>query len=199
MSGKVQSSPDRGVAGAELPVLLVAAGAGDERAWGALVDRFGPMIWAVARSHRLSDADASDVAQTTWAALLANLDRITEPARIGAWLATTARRECLRVLGQSNTTAPYDDELPEAAIDCDSGAELESLDRDAALWRCFSRLRDGDRALLRMLMAEPTPSYEEISAGLQIPIGSIGPTRARALERLRRELARDDALLLMRA
>jgi RNA polymerase sigma factor (sigma-70 family) len=185
---------------AAVPALLAAAASGDERAWDALVDRFGSMIWAVARAHRLGDADAADVAQATWTALLSNLGRINDPERIGAWLATTARRESLRALRHAKANVPYGDELPEPEIhEVDPSARLSDGERDAALWRCFMRLRDGDRALLRMLMADPAPSYEEISAALNIPIGSIGPTRARALERLRRELGRDGATALMRA
>jgi RNA polymerase sigma factor (sigma-70 family) len=179
--------------------LLAAAAAGDERAWDELLDRFGSMIWAVARAHRLCDADAADVTQATWTALLTHLDQVKDPDRVGAWLATTARRECLRLLGQARSIVPYGDDLPEAEEQQPHAAEgLEIDERDAALWRSVGRLRDSDQALLRLLTADPAPSYEEISAALDIPIGSIGPTRARALERLRRELRRDDALALMR-
>jgi RNA polymerase sigma factor (sigma-70 family) len=179
--------------------LLAAAAAGDERAWDELLDRFGSMIWAVARAHRLCDADAADVTQATWTALLTHLDQVKDPDRVGAWLATTARRECLRLLGQARSIVPYGDELPEAEEHQPHAAEgLEIDERDAALWLSFRRLRDSDQALLRLLMADPAPSYEEIAAALDIPVGSIGPTRARALERLRRELRRDDALALMR-
>jgi RNA polymerase sigma factor (sigma-70 family) len=194
------SDPSEPSPAGTVPVLLAAAAAGDERAWDALVDRFGSMIWAVARAHRLGDADAADVAQATWTALLANLGRIQDPERVGAWLATTARRESLRALRHARTNVPCGDDLPEPeVVDIDPSAHLAEGERDIALWRCFDRLRPGDRALLRMLMADPAPSYEEISAALQIPIGSIGPTRARALARLRRELGRDGATALMHA
>lgn len=179
--------------------LLAAAAAGDERAWDTLLDRFGSMIWAIARVHRLYDADAADVTQATWTALLTHLGQLKDPDRVGAWLATTARRECLRVLGQSRNVVPYGEELPE--LEAPDPPAIESLEidqRDAALWRSFRRLRGSDQALLRLLMADPAPSYEEISAALEIPVGSIGPTRARALERLRYELRRDGALALLR-
>jgi len=182
-----------------LRTLLAAAAAGDECAWGELLDRFGSVIWAIARAHRLCDADAADATQATWTALLTHLDQVNDPNRIVAWLATTARRECLRLLGQARSVVPYGDELPEAEAQQPHPNEgLELDERDAALWRSFCRLRDSDQVLLRLLMADPAPSYEEISAALEIPIGSIGPTRARALERLRRELRRDGALALMR-
>ena len=78
--------------------LVFAAKAGDSQAWNALVDRFASTVWAVARAHRLSAADAADVSQTTWMRLVEHLDRIEQPERVGAWLATTARRESLRIL-----------------------------------------------------------------------------------------------------
>ena len=192
-------SPDTSIQ-PNVRTLLAAAGRGDERAWDELLDRFGAIVWAIARAHRLCDADAADVTQVTWAALLTHLDQLKDPDRVGAWLATTARRECLRVLGQARSVVPYGDDLPEPeAGERDPFEGVEVDQRDTALWRSFRRLRDSDQALLRLLITDPAPSYEEISAALEIPIGSIGPTRARALERLRRELGRDGALTLMRA
>jgi RNA polymerase sigma factor (sigma-70 family) len=180
--------------------LLAPAAAGDERAWDQLLDRFGSTVWAVARAHRLCDADAADVTQATWTALLTHLHQVKDPDRLGAWLATTARRECLRLLGQARNPVPYGDEPPTPeAPESHPADDLELHERDAALWRSFRRLRDADQTLLRLLIADPAPSYEEISAALDVPIGSIGPTRARALERLRRELRRDGALALMRS
>jgi RNA polymerase sigma factor (sigma-70 family) len=184
----------------QVRTLLAAAASGDERAWDELLDRFGSMIWAIARAHRLGDADAADVTQATWAALLTHLDQLKDPDRVGAWLATTARRECLRLLGQARTIVPCGDDLPEPEADEQDPIEGLELDlRDAALWRSFRRLRDSDQALLWLLIADPAPSYEEISAALEIPVGSIGPTRARALERLQRDLRRNGTLALMRA
>lgn len=171
--------------------LVDRAAAGDEHAWQGLVDELGGLVWAVTRAHRLGDADAGDVAQTTWLRLVEHLDRLDDPARVGAWLATTARRECLGVLRRSARTVPHGDELPEPADDAPThDAALLTQERDATLWRAFARLGERDRALLRILMADPAPSYEEIGAALGMPIGSIGPTRARALQRLRREVER---------
>jgi RNA polymerase sigma factor (sigma-70 family) len=172
--------------------LVRAAASGDHAAWDALVDEFGGLVWAVARAYRLSDADAADVAGATWLALVENLERLRDADRVGAWLATTARRESLRVLRRAQRQVPTGDELAEDQADAaDLAGDLMTAERDAALWRAFDRLPARDRALLRLLVADPPPSYEEISAALQMPIGSIGPTRARSLERLRRELARD--------
>jgi RNA polymerase sigma factor (sigma-70 family) len=163
-----------------------------------LVQEFANMIRTIARGHRLSEADATDVAQATWLALLEHLECLTEPGRVGAWLATTARRECLRLLRRSARHIPSGDEAPEPiSHDMAPGEELLIAERDAALWRGFSRLKPSDQALLRLLIADRRPAYEEISATLEIPIGSIGPTRQRALERLRRELDSQGALTLL--
>jgi RNA polymerase sigma factor (sigma-70 family) len=172
--------------------LVHSAARGDHRAWDALVDEFGGLVWSVARAHRLSDADAADVAGATWLALVENLDSVRDAERVGAWLATTARRECLRVLRGAKRQIPTGDELGEEPADApDLGGDLLTEERDAVLWSAFERLPARDQALLRLLVADPQPSYEEISAALEMPIGSIGPTRARSLERLRRELERD--------
>jgi RNA polymerase sigma factor (sigma-70 family) len=177
-----------------------AAVAGDQRAWNALIDQFGGLIWAVARAHRLYDADAADVVQATWLRAFEHLERLRDPARIGPWLATTARRECLRVLRVGGRTVPLmDDECEAESADAPLGEVVLLAERDHALRRAFLLLQASDQALLRMLMADPRPTYEEIAAALDIPIGSIGPTRQRALERLRRELAHQGSLNLMAA
>jgi RNA polymerase sigma factor (sigma-70 family) len=172
--------------------LAGAAAAGDQRAWDALVDEFGGLVWAVARAHRLSDADAADVAGTTWLALVEHLPRLRDADRVGAWLATTARHESLRVLRNARRQVPTGDDFAERPADiADVASGLLTEERDAALWQAFRRLPARDQALLRLLVADPQPSYEEISAALEMPIGSIGPTRARSLERLRREIELD--------
>ena len=179
------------------PVAALArrAAAGDRGALDELVTEFEGLLWAIARGHRLSHADAADVAQTAWLRLLENLHRLEDPGRVGAWLATTARRECLRKLRASSREIP-NDEPPEPASESAAIDEpLLEAERDATLWAAFGRLPTRDQALLRMLVAEPQPSYEEIGAALDMPIGSIGPTRARALGRLRRELEGSEPVL----
>lgn len=177
-----------------------SAANGDQGAWDELVGEFSHMIWGVARAHRLDDADASDVVQATWLLLLENLCRLKDPGRVGAWLTTTARRECLRVLRANGRKVLLGDGPPEpVSLDVAPGEALLADERDRALREGFARLRATDQALLRLLMADPRPRYEEISAALEIPIGSIGPTRQRALERLRRELDGEGTLSLMTA
>jgi RNA polymerase sigma factor (sigma-70 family) len=176
---------------ADVALLVSDAAAGDERAWRDLVDDFGGMVRAVARGHRLGDADAADVAQATWTRLFEHLGRLQNPERIGAWLATTARRECLRLLREHQRLVPRGDDLPDHADDAPwHGACLVDQERDATLWQAFESQCPRDRQVLRMLLADPAPSYEEIGAALDMPIGSIGPTRARALARLRRDVER---------
>ena len=178
----------------EVTRLVRAAAAGDREAWGALVDRYTGLVWSVARGFRLTDADAADVVQTTWLRLVEQLDRIRDPEAVGAWLATTARREALRMLGRAGRTVPTDsDRLPEPR---DAGASpgvddaLLRDERDALLWAAFEQLSEGCQTLLRVLVSDPPPSYEEVSAALEMPIGSIGPTRGRCVERLRTLMAR---------
>jgi RNA polymerase sigma factor (sigma-70 family) len=174
----------------ELSDLVHAAADGDGAAWNEIVDRFQGLVWATTRAHRLTHADAADVAQTTWLRLVESLDRIRDPERLGAWLATTARRECLRhirlrgreFLSEDTDVfeAPADDSLPELA--------LLTSERDSALWRAFVRLSERCQALLRLLVSSEEPSYQEIGAALGMPVGAIGPTRMRCLEKLRGNL-----------
>jgi RNA polymerase sigma factor (sigma-70 family) len=176
--------------------LLAAAAAGNAGAWELLVDRYSGLMWSVARSFRLGTADAADAVQSAWLRLLEHLDRIEDPDRLSAWLATTTRRECLRTLRHGRREAPADDsalpDVPDDAAPLDAGLLLD--ERDAALWRAFEQINDRCQRLLRVLMASPPPSYTEVSAALDMPIGSIGPTRQRCLEQLRRIVLGDTAL-----
>jgi RNA polymerase sigma factor (sigma-70 family) len=176
--------------------LVSAAADGDEAAWDALVDAFAGMLWAIARSYRLGQADAGDAVQTTWLRLVENLDRIEDPRRLPGWLATTVRRECLRILRRSGreTTGGQDwsDVLVADTPPIDTA--LLADERDAALWRALHALGQRCQELLRVLMATPPPSYAVVSAALGMPVGSIGPSRGRCLDQLRRIAASDDLL-----
>jgi RNA polymerase sigma factor (sigma-70 family) len=171
---------------------LFAAGRGDEDAWRRLVGRFAGLVWAVARGYRLSDADAQDVSQTTWLRLAEHLDRIRDPERLGTWLATTAGRESLRLLKRRRRELPvgeHEDLEPVGAEVARPEARLEARERSAALWQAFRSLSERCYRLLRLLLADPPPSYEEVGAALGMKIGSIGPTRARCLADLREKMA----------
>ena len=181
----------------DLASLVRAAGEGDEGAWGALVDRFERLVWAVARDHGLSTVDSADVSQTTWLRLAEKLTALREPERVGAWLATTARYESLELLRREARQVPVDafgafaDRLE--AGDVEQG--LLDEERDVELWRAFNRLSPPCKVLLRAMLADPTPSYAEISTALGLPMGSIGPTRNRCLDRLRRHVTRAGATI----
>jgi RNA polymerase sigma factor (sigma-70 family) len=168
---------------------------GDPEAWSEIVRRFEDMLRAVVRAHRLSSADGADVVQTTWMRLAENLDRLQDPSRVGAWLATTARRECLRTRRKLARERPAEN-LPEPCHGAVAPVEraLLQADRDVSLWAAFARLSPRDQKLLRMLVADPQPSYEEIGKALAMRTGSIGPTRGRALQRLRRGLELNEDL-----
>lgn len=176
--------------------LLAAAGQGDQKAWDAIVRQFTNLLWSIARGFRLDPIDAADVVQITWLKLVENLDRITEPDALSAWLATTVRRECLQLIRRTSrqrvvrTAEPLDIPDPDPPVD----HTILLDERDAALWRKVAELGEACRRLLRVLMASPPPSYPEVSRALDMPIGSIGPTRQRCLRRLR-ELVADDELL----
>ena len=191
MSGTTRSklrSPRR-LSDGEITKLVLSAGAGEKASWDALVDQFSGLIWATVRAHRLGDADGADVVQVTWLRLVERLDRLHNPARVGCWLATTARHECLRILNANKREVPIGDDVGEQeSLAPQPGESLLQTERDEAIRRVFSLLPAKDQALLRLLTAEPSLPYGEIAAALGIPIGSIGPTRQRALERLRRLL-----------
>ena len=180
------TTPEDRMIEAGLTELVVVAARGDQDAWNTIVDRFQGLVWATTRAHRLSQADAADVAQPTWLRLVEHLDRIREPEHLGAWLATTARHECLRHIRLHGRELPSDDAEAFESEDPDPpGLALLTGERDSALWRAFTRLSERCQALLRLLTSQLEPSYEEIGAALDMPIGAIGPTRQRCLEKLR--------------
>jgi RNA polymerase sigma factor (sigma-70 family) len=173
--------------GADRVSLVAAAAAGDRGAWEAIVTQYTGVVWAVARSFRLSTADAADVSQVTWLRLVENLDQIRNPDALGSWLATTARREAITLLRQRQ-------EVPLPELDRVGVADEEQLppwqpllvdERNRELWLAFRRLPARCQALLRLLVLEPEGSYAAVAAALDLSVGSLGPTRARCLATLR--------------
>jgi RNA polymerase sigma factor (sigma-70 family) len=169
--------------------LLAAAGAGDSTAWDALVERYARLVWSVARGFALSAADAADVSQTTWLRLVEHLGRLREPEHLGGWLAATARHECLRILRKKGREVVGVD----ADIDVESGeptpeAVVLDNERDRLLWQSLGEISQRCQVLLRALASTPPPSYHDVSAALGMPVGSIGPTRARCLDHLKKRL-----------
>jgi RNA polymerase sigma factor (sigma-70 family) len=176
--------------------LALAAARGDDAAWKALVARFSGLIWSVTRAYGLSPADAGDVFQTTWLRLAEHIGRLDHPEYVGAWLATTARRESLRASRASARFVPTNDDAvfdaAEDAADTPEEAVLRS-ERADQLWHAFRALPERCQVLLRLLITTPAPSYAEVAAALDRPVGSIGPTRARCLRLLRETLALAEA------
>ncbi|HSK26141.1 MAG TPA: sigma-70 family RNA polymerase sigma factor [Jiangellales bacterium] len=172
----------------ELVALVARAAEGRPDAWEALVDRFVRLVWDVTSEYRLSESDRADVCQTTWLRLLEHIDRLQDPARVGSWLATTARRECLAVLAQRKRVllSWHDQALEDVRAEQPPPEQsLLAAERVRDVHEAVDKLPPLWRTLMRMLMADPRPSYAEISARLGVPVGSIGPTRGRCMQRLR--------------
>jgi len=176
--------------------LVQAAARGDRQAWEVLYERYSPLISSVCRRFRLAGDDAEDVSQTVWLALVQQLCRLREPSALPGWIATTTKNEALRVINAGRRTLPSDPmdnrfdsaeradwiKSPEPHEPCDL---LCQADQRRALQDGLAQLRPEHRRLLLLLVADPRLSYQQISGRLGIPIGSIGPTRARCLRRLR--------------
>ncbi len=164
---------------------------GDQRAWDALVGRYAPLIWSICRRYELRGADAEDVGQSVWLHLVDQLDRVRDPAALPGWLATTARRECVRVLRAAG--GPHDaGPVPNAENISDDKAamadeELLAAERHAALRDALMGLPSCCQQLIALLIEDPPVPYVEISARLGLPVGSIGPNRRRCLDKLRRD------------
>jgi len=175
----------------EVIALVTAARDGDASAWTALVERYAPLVWSTCRAHRLGTADAEDVGQTVWLALIEHLPGIRVPAALPGWILTSTRRECLRVLRLARRTQP-DDAVGDTAADDgweDVDEHLEASERNVALRAAFAQLPPRCQHLLSLLMHDPPLPYSVISSRLGLPKGSLGPMRARCLERLRQSPA----------
>jgi RNA polymerase sigma factor (sigma-70 family) len=182
---------------ADVSALVRRASAGDSTAWDAIVSEYGGLVLSVARSFRLSGAQTADAVQTTWLRLVEHLAEIREPERMAGWLRTTTRRVCLRMVrdaGREQLTDSCDQlsgtfgDQSGAVEDAGPEARLLLQDQEVLVRRAVATLPARHQELLGLLVASPPVSYELISAGLGMPVGSIGPTRARALARLRRAL-----------
>jgi RNA polymerase sigma factor (sigma-70 family) len=170
--------------------LVVAARDGDQHAWNAIVDRYAPLVWSIGRRHDLSRLDIDDVGQSVWLKLVEHLGDIRDPAALPGWIATTTRNECLRVL-RTSRSREHAEHLAEPDGVSEGGfaeieQELERAQRQVALRVAFRELRPRCQELLSKLFAEPRPAYRDISATLNMKVGSIGPSRERCLAELRR-------------
>ncbi len=193
MSASTVSAPPSSQAGSPFPAssdtadLVRAAARADAAAWQTLIDRYTKTVHRIARAHRLNEADAADVAQTVWLRLTQHIGRLRDPERVGGWVATTARNECLRLCRQQGRVRLVEssDVLDAMAAEPEPASPVETEDRAAVVRHAVDSLPPRQRAILDLLMAEPPVSYGDIATGLNIPIGSIGPTRQRGLRTLR--------------
>ncbi|APU17706.1 MULTISPECIES: RNA polymerase sigma factor [Actinoalloteichus] len=165
---------------------LIAARAGDRDALNALVTDLTPLVWRVARARGLSTPVAEDVVQTVWLLLLRSLHSLEDPRALAAWLITTTRREAIRSLrGDRDPSLPADvlDDLPTQH----HLPEPEALrhDRDRQLWAAFHRLSARCQEVLSLTVLAGRVEYQGVADALQIPRGSVGPTRGRCLTQLR--------------
>ena len=166
---------------------------GDQRALDDLVRLMSPVLWHVVRATGLEREPAEDVVQSTWLAMVRSAERISDPQAVSGWLCTTARREAWRIRKQSSRSTPVEDEALEFRLPNEESPESAVVlgDEQRLLWSCLARLPERCQRLLRIVAAEQRPDYTRIAADLQMPVGSIGPTRGRCLDKLRAELTRD--------
>ncbi|GAA1397216.1 sigma-70 family RNA polymerase sigma factor [Kitasatospora putterlickiae] len=161
--------------------------AGNPDSWSRIVERYTPLIWAIARGHRLSTADCEDVSQTTWMRVIQHLGKLRDPEKLSQWIAVSARRESLKHIEKSGRTSPVGDS-PVLDRSEPSGNHPEEValakERDNEVLVAYCALSPKCQALLGLLVTDPPMSYDEISATLGMPRGSLGPIRARCLTHL---------------
>jgi RNA polymerase sigma factor (sigma-70 family) len=175
--------------GEPVPVADLVAGAldGDEVAWRSIVNRYGSLVSAIARQHRLDAQELADVSQNVWLKLLESLGTLREPKALAGWLRTTTRNECVRAIRVRRAHLALTESVP--GTDPPVEEELLAAERRQLLREAFGELPANCRELLSALLEDPPPSYAQLGARLGVPVGSVGPTRARCLEKLRRSPA----------
>jgi RNA polymerase sigma factor (sigma-70 family) len=170
--------------------LLPRVADGDPEAWEEILQRYNPLVSATVRSFRLQEAETFDAIQNTWLRLAQNAHQIRHPDRLGGWLATTSRRECLHILRRIRRTPTFSQTVQDALTDPSAGPEQSAIDADTIrwLWKYVDELPPRRRAILRALFTDNPAPYTKIAAITGIPCGGIGPTRTRALQQLRQRL-----------
>jgi RNA polymerase sigma factor (sigma-70 family) len=171
--------------------LISACRRGDRRAWNQLVKRYERLVFSIPLNYGLSREDAADITQLTFSILIQSIDKIADDSRLGPWLAVVARRHTWRLMERNRReTTGAEGDLPESPLPDESSAR--SMERWELLdWldQGLAKISDHCRELLLALYFSPEePSYAEVAARLEMPVGSIGPTRARCLKQLREKL-----------
>jgi RNA polymerase sigma factor (sigma-70 family) len=164
--------------------------ADDEAALDELVTMMSPVLWHVVRATGLDREAAEDVVQNTWLTLVRSGDSVRDAQAITRWLCTAARREAWRVSKAATRTRPVEDDVLDARMPVQTSPEAAVVtdDENARLWQALSRLPERCQKLLRIVAWEPRPDYSSVAESLTMPVGSIGPTRRRCLDKLRTEL-----------
>lgn len=172
--------------------LILACRAGGAEAWEQIISRYERLVYSIPLSYGLPRDDAADVAQTTFLALFRSLGALRPETRLSAWLATVAHRQTRRILRQSGREHPIALEILDERLSHPGPEGSAPLERwELVEWLHFglSRLNERCRRLLLALYFDQAePSYAEVAARLGLPVGSIGPGRARCLEQLRQIL-----------
>lgn len=168
---------------------------GDRAAIDELVREMTPVLWHVVRAYRLDEDLCEDVIQFTWLTLVRKADSVENPRAVSSWLIITARRQAWRVASRSRREDATDDEelAPVLPVARDAESEAVEADTNHRLWAAVSRLSERCQRLLRVIAFDDRPDYKHISDDLGMPVGSIGPTRRRCLEKLKSAIAGEGA------
>ncbi len=168
---------------------------GDPAALDDLVRVMSPILWHVVRATGLDKEQSEDVVQTAWLALVRSAETVGDPQAVARWLCTTARREAWRVGKTAGRSTAVEEDTLEWHLPSQASPESEVVlnDEQSRLWESVKVLPERCQRLLRIVAMEPRPDYARIAGELKMPIGSIGPTRGRCLDKLRTELLRTGA------
>jgi len=171
-----------------LPELVAAVRAGERDAWNSIVDRFDPLVLSIVRRYRLGQDDGEDVRQTVWLRLVENLKNLREPQALPGWIGTTTKNEAVRILSARRRLEPLNPETQIRSTTTDQAdvdEKLILLERRRAVRESLIELSSEGRELMLLLFADSRVSYQRVGGQLGIPVGSIGPTRARCLNQLK--------------
>jgi RNA polymerase sigma factor (sigma-70 family) len=182
--------------------LLGAAKKGDETAWEQIIARYQSLINAITRRYRLTPSDAHDVSQYVWMQLVDHVHKLRDPRALPGWIAVTTTHRCYEVLRAQKRSVTVDplaigslDRVDSAAkrMNSDGRSDVDDdllrAEQRSAVQQGLAELTEAQQQLLLLLVADPPVPYSEISRRMKVPTGSIGPTRGRLLQKLRRTTA----------
>ena len=172
--------------------LILACRQGNGRSWNQVVKKYERLIYSIPLNYGLSRDDAADIAQLTFTILIQSLDSLRDDSHLGAWLSTVARRHTWRLIERRRRESPVaEDDLVDSLILPDHSDQQSRERADLLEWLNQGLSLIGERCrtlLLALYFDDEEPSYADIAHRLQMRVGSVGPTRARCLARLRERL-----------